>query len=248
MVEYTNIPAGNYRAYGGLRNPEGQGFPGRNQGKEITVTEGGVTEVSLDFAAGTASIVGTMAFNGQPPTRGWVQMTIGATDTAGEETRHIETDANGQLRVENLPAGQAKLRVNGMMGETAPVSRQQTVDLVDGRATEVTIELGGGGTISGTVSGFSTEGRTGVALARGSITLPSRTTQEEFMKLYRDDVIVTQAAADATSGAFTMSGVEPGQYTILATTADESGAIRSATASVNVTEGETATVSLTLSN
>ncbi len=248
MVEYTNIPAGNYRAYGGLRNPEGQGFPGRNQGKEITVTEGGVTEVTLDFAAGTASIAGTMAFNGQPPTRGWVQMTIGATDTAGEETRHIEADANGQFRIENLPPGQAKLRVNGMMGESAPVSRQQTVDLVDGRTTEVAFELGGGGTVSGTVSGTRSEGYTGIALVRGSVTLPSHTTQEEFNKLYREDV-VSGAAVDPTKGTFTMPGIEPGQYTVCATTVDTtSGAVRCATATVNVTEGETATVSLTLPN
>ncbi|MCC6152357.1 MAG: carboxypeptidase regulatory-like domain-containing protein [Candidatus Hydrogenedentes bacterium] len=248
MVEYTNIPAGYYRAYGVLRNPEGQGIPGRNQGKEITITEGGVTEVSLDFAAGTASIAGTIAFNGEPPTRAWVQMTIGATDTAGEDSRRVEVDANGQFRIENLPAGQVRLRANGMIGESAPVSRQQTVELADGRTTEVTFELGGGGTISGTVSGSPSEGYIGVALARGNITLPARTTQEEFMKLHRDEAIVSGAAVDPATGAFTIPGVEPGQYTVCATTADSSGAVRCATASVNVTEGETVTVSLTLPN
>ncbi|NUM55395.1 MAG: carboxypeptidase regulatory-like domain-containing protein [Candidatus Hydrogenedentes bacterium] len=246
VAEFTSVPAGNYRAYAGLRDPSGPGTPSRNQGKEIVVTDGGVTEVTLDFASGTASVVGVMAFNGQPPTRGWVQVTLTGGESSGEEGRHAETDANGQFRIENLPAGQARLRVNGMIGETNPVSRQQTVELVDGRATEVTFELGGGGTVSGIVSGFPAEGYVGVALARGNITLPARTTQEEFSQLHRDDVIVSGAAVDRATGAFTMNGIEPGQYTVCATAADESGAVRCATASVSVSEGETATVSLTL--
>ncbi|MCC6797574.1 MAG: carboxypeptidase regulatory-like domain-containing protein, partial [Candidatus Hydrogenedentes bacterium] len=248
VVEFTNVPAGNYRAYGGLRDTGGQGYPSRNQGKEIVVSEGGTTEVALDFASGTASVAGTMAFNGQPPTRGWLQVTTSGTDTSGEESRHVEVDANGQFRIENLPPGQVRLRANGMLGESAPVSRQQTVELADGRTTEVNFELGGGGTISGTVSGSPSEGYTGVALARGNITLPARTTQEEFMKLHRDEAIVSGAAVDPATGAFTIPGVEPGQYTVCATTADSSGAVRCATAHVNVTEGETVTVSLTLPN
>jgi protocatechuate 3,4-dioxygenase beta subunit len=250
VVELKEVVAGSYRAYAGLRDPAGDGRSNRNQQREITVTEGNVTEVAFDFAAGTAALAATVTVEGQPPSQAWATLVVTSGGTSGQEMRHVQVDSTGQFRIENLPPGQARLNVNGMIAESNPVTRVVTVDLTDGQTTEVTVDLGGGGTVSGTVSGLPQDGRVSVMLVQGSVSVPERATVEELSQLqgqlFTSGSYAGGAAVDAATGAFTLPNVQSGSYTLVATAFDADGSVRCASAPVTVSEGETATAALTL--
>ncbi len=125
----------------------------------VVTAEDAVTAVDFDFEAADAALEGVVTLGGVPVPSAIVQLVYSAS---GDSERHsVGSGEDGAYRFEHVPAGEARLQVHGQLlvedddsSEEPRRSREVFVDLVSGGVTRMDVELFGGETISGRVSGI----------------------------------------------------------------------------------------------
>ncbi len=196
------LAEGEYHISASIQIPGGGN---RNGQQQATVQTGMVTEVNFDFTTGDATVEGVVTMNGTPVTEGHVGAMMSNAESVGSQL-----GADGSYRLEGLPAGAISLFLGVRSGD-AWVSRSIPVETVSGQVVRRNIEVTDGVEITGSVTGHTEGDSVFVIALRGEVQI-TEMTQNVLMELRE----LFAAQAQVTGGAFELSGLEPGTYTIIA--------------------------------
>ncbi|MBK8980399.1 MAG: carboxypeptidase regulatory-like domain-containing protein [Planctomycetes bacterium] len=146
--------------------------------------------------------------------------------TMGDGRREVETDADGAVRIEGVPAGQYALHVES--DDHAPLSRPG-VRVVDQQVTELgNVTMSTAGAVAGALTGFTADDP--VQAAEIEVRVPGEPEPA------RREI--------AHGGSFRIDGLEPGTYELRARPLGVQQAPAGPAATVVVVAGETAPVDL----
>jgi hypothetical protein len=200
--------------------------------------------VDFDFPATSASMAGVVTVQGKPAVNGHIQATI-ATGS-GDESAYAEVQSDGTYRFDALPPGVATLQGNASDGSrdgrisltvTIPRSGLLQQDIV------TTLPARIHGTVTGANGGYN-----GVAALRGEISVPAIITPQLYAQYQEIDEMSRSIGSD---GAYSLDGIAPGVYTVVAYCAPSQSAdalpqLRHASTVVTVSEGADVTLDFSL--
>jgi uncharacterized GH25 family protein len=253
-IEFKGLAAGQYNLYSSLNRNNSPGAANRAQNRQITLEEGQAVEIEFVFLSGNATLEGKIILEGQAPAQAWANLEIDVSaDGETHESAHVQVDATGTFVMDGMPSGHGRLNIGAQLPGNQNISRMVNIDLAPNRTTQITIDLRGGGTIAGAVTGMRPAEVGSAALLRGVVEIPATIDMSFYESIARSGVIVSGAQLDA-AGTFTIQGVEPGEYTVLVaafdgqrlTQAEMLSRMRIAHAAVTVEENGTVNVQLAL--
>jgi protocatechuate 3,4-dioxygenase beta subunit len=183
----------------------------RSMSRPITVETGRTVQVDIDFAAGNAAIEGEVTVDGQPPRSAHISAWLVGIN--GEtEWLHASVQHDGSYRIEGLPAGPLDIEVRAQPEEmTGQLRRTASANLVNGRTVRQDFVFSGA-TVFGQVAGVMADEITACTLFFGKLKLPEPFSSD-FLSEHADDV--ASSGRISADGAFQVSCVEPGTYTLV---------------------------------
>ena len=194
-----------------LSNTENSRRRGRSKTRSAEVAEGKTTVVDFDFPGGNASIEGAITVAGQPPKHAWVNASISSVSDGGPEVFDAEVGADGHYRLDNLPVGTVTVNIFGEGQGSSLIRQISQVRTVDGQVTRLDSDLNEGASISGALGGVD-KGETGIVVAlHGNITV-----SQVNMAFFAANQRVLAGQAGAQNGAYKITNLAPGRYTIVA--------------------------------
>lgn len=191
----------------------------------------------------------------QPVTRGEINLTV--TNDGNTEHFTREPDEHGEFTFEAITSGEAEVLARAYQhpvdaqshrgrGEAAVLppahlnngirQKRISINLVDGETPWLDIDLAGGGTIQGLISGMGDTERAQILALSGDHALSALPADvASGLDTYTEGV-----AMAASDGVYGIEGLEAGFYTIVALIRDfTTNEERVATAYVEIAEGET---------
>jgi len=242
MYSIKGVPEGDAMVTANIQ----QDGSNRSAVQQAVIAEDRVTVVNFDFGGGNSSVEGYITMDGQPLAQGHVQASVtGATGTT--ENFGSQVDGNGYYRLDGLTAGAVALRISYQATENNWQMRTVQVSALDGRVARHDIEVTAGATIAGTVSGAIQQGQMFVGVIQGKMEI---TTLDPNFWMANQQLVVGNAMVQP-DGTFRVSGIDPGDYTVLVVgfagdpSPDMSNA-RFATEYISVSGDGEVTVNLTL--
>lgn len=163
---------------------------------------------------GTGVIEGTVTVEGAPVV---ASIEVGIYNIADDSYWSAAThaDAAGTYRVDNVPPGQARLQVVATDPSGNRRQHSESFDLRVGEHVTRDVDFEAACTIDGTVSGMRRGESAGIMVIVGSHDLQNVTEED----LYAFGAMaVGEARARHEDGSFSISGLEPGTYTVIALT------------------------------
>ena len=216
----------------------------RGMNKTVVVEGGATTTVDFDVEFGTGSFQGRVTMGGQPVTQGFISAILQGGDEAAQQQVQGQISADGSYLIEGLAAGTYKLMVfAGTPGSGANRTRVVNTALEDGQAATVDIDLDDGAHVRGTVSGFSEATRCQVVAVSGEIQINNLAAA--FTSPDLQARMGGYSAVDA-SGAYEITGLQEGDYTIVVFQMGQNGFDGATFGSGQVTLGSSGTVDLDL--
>ena len=229
------------------KGPDSNAPPQRLR-RQAEIAAGGTTVVDFHFPEGVAVLEGNITSNSEAVAFAEIQGTV-ATDE-GQSSFSFTARDDGFFRIENIVPGTAWVRVTARAGQA---ERQQSfaIELREGETAyhEVSFDTASG--VEGQVSNLA-PGEVGQVLVLPGHESVDTSTFEAILEL--DGIKSGESEIDGT-GRFTIIGLEPGLYTIIAlvfsedadTGAGAMGSVRIAVQPITVPETSTASATLTLS-
>jgi len=173
------------------------------------VQSGQITEVYFQFPTELARLSGTVTINGRPPLTGTVRGEIDSESGATSLNQGLQED--GTFTMNNLMPGLATIDTVASNGQME-LKRSTEVELRAGEETILNLDMETGASIEGSVTNMPADGVGQVMALRGHVEI-DLTSPEAVLELERQ----AAAAADVNSdGVFSLRGLEPGRYTLLA--------------------------------
>lgn len=189
--------------------PDGLAVSSRGFAQTVEVIEGQTTTIDFRLPPGEAVVEGKVLRNGAPVPGAEVGLFVAAE--TGREERRAMTDTDGAYRFEQVPLGPAEaMAFDPKAGEVARAAFE-----VGTAAMRQDLEFGGGAVVEGRVQGFD-GGQGGVIAFRGDVGFdqPLESALEQLMST--DPTVLAGQATLAPDGAYRLSGLAPGRYTLLA--------------------------------
>lgn len=216
----------------------------RSQDKTARVEAGATTTLNFNIEFGAGAIEGLLLSGGQPVSDGYIAaMLVGATES------HVASisgtvSPDGTYRISGLDAGEYKVMAQtGGLGDGPSSTRTLNATVGEGETVHLDIDLDGGSHISGVITGFSDASRCQVVAIAGKIQIG------DLESAMASPEMQAGAAGNASvdpSGAYDISGLEPGEYTVLVFQFDLNDLEKSPFATGHVTMGESGAAELNL--
>ena len=183
--------------------------------RPVPIENGRVTQVDFDFALASAELEGIVCFGDLPAKEGFARVYIASAE--GEEFRSVSFEESA-FRIEDLPAGTARLEISAFFPDLRNIVRRKDVDVLlnDNEPTQITVDFAQGGRLGGIVTGIPPSeawvdvfsGAVDVAELYGDPS-PMGEAFEAFGRL-----LVWQGSAQQ-DGTFYAVGFDPGTYTVV---------------------------------
>ncbi len=216
----------------------------RSQDKTATVEAGATTTLNFNIEFGAGAIEGQFLSGGQPVSDGYIAaMPVGAV-----EGHFASIDGavspDGTYRISGLDAGDYKVMAQtGGLGNGPSRTRTLNATVGDGETVHLDIDLEGGSHLRGVITGFSDASVCQVVAFTGKIEI------SDLESAMASPEMQAGAAGNASvdpSGAYDISGLEPGEYTVLVFQFDLNDLEKSPFATGQVTMGESGAAELNL--
>jgi hypothetical protein len=177
------------------------------------VAAGETTRADFHFIDGTAVLQGQISFNGVAAERGFVQVQIHGL--YGGETYSGRSEPDGSYRIENLPEGEATIRVTAVPPANVENARQRNrvaqVTIPAGETVVYDVDVNGTAIITGRTAEANVFYPRTVHLLAGEFVLE---TQADL----RGEIFATYLI-DSTNvgegGAFSFEALDAGSYTVV---------------------------------
>jgi RNA polymerase sigma factor (sigma-70 family) len=221
--------------------PRGKGVRDSQwQNTVVAVAEGEVGRVDFDFRKRSSRIEGVVTYLGEPIRH--PQVSVGMTTGDVSEQFAVTVAEGGFYRTQDLPPGEATLRVRGFLMREGSLSR--TIPITVGANSVITydVDFSGTGTVTGTLDGLRMSEAVTMKLLAGNLPIPADLEENQA------DNPVSVGNPHHEDGRFVMRGVEPGTYTLRAVSglshAFSDAPIRVVQEVVTVAEGESVEITL----
>lgn len=216
----------------------------RSMNKSVVVENGTTTTLDFDIALGTGVIQGRIMIGGQPAMEGF----IAAMLTGGEEPgqQHIQgtVSTDGTYLIEGLAPGEYKLMVHvAVPGSSQRRMRNVDAALEDGQTLTLDIDLDDGAHVRGSISGVADVNRCQVIAFSGVLQITDL--QADLGSPELQARVGGYSSVDA-SGNYELTGLQAGDYTIVAFQMGPNGLEGATFGSGQVTVGDSGTVDLDL--
>ncbi len=212
--------------------------------RDVELIPGEETTLKIEFGELTSTLEGIVTWRGEPASGALVHLWV---DTPwGPEQRESRTRDDGAYWFENLPEGIASLRVDYWRDDTlVAMTMVSNFQLIPENTTRRDVVVFGTAGVTGAVSGLSQGRYANVILISGHHS-PAEIERASQLGIYAGFDRLAIWPCDP-SGNFTISNLEPGDYTLLAESYhanrfEERETI--ASAQVTLTADETTTVYL----
>ena len=177
----------------------------------LNLDAGTVTQLDFEFKTKSAKLEGTVTINGEPV---MADLMLVSHSTAGEGSKEMQTASDGYYVFEDVQAGNCALRISATTEDGQPVERnvQLTIEEEETRQQNVDISLHPNFAITGHIArrgGMRYE----VAVFDDTITLPDASDSLSLLQYVNHSISTATCGED---GHFTVFGLEPGRYTLLA--------------------------------
>jgi hypothetical protein len=202
----SGLPAGEAQVGAHIQAEGGN----RNRSQAAIIESGMETEVNFDFEGGNSTVEGRITYNGQPPSRAYVNISL----PSGEgqmETRGGETNSDGTYLITGLQAGTMTLMVNFQSTGESWQARQVEVVTEEGRVTQRDVELNAGAKVSGGVSGLVEGDQAFAVVVKGTMEI---TSFDQSFWIENRNLMAGQTQIQ--QGAFMIEGLGDGDYTVIA--------------------------------
>ena len=172
--------------------------------RKTSVDHGQTVRSDFFFPIGNAFIEGVVTRDGVPEPRTNVRAIL--DDSA---TQRFTTGKDGAFRFDELPAGEVMIEVwySGTISGAYRVTRE----LGDGETVNLSIDLNTLATVKGKVNGFQ-PGDTQVVVLFGERSVTPQNWAEVWQM---DSITASFGAVNNRTGNYSVSGLAPGEYTIL---------------------------------
>jgi hypothetical protein len=179
---------------------------------DCEVVAGQTTVVAVDFQAASASLNATVTLDGESPLAGHATFTL---TRPGESETHMNTATwgdDGTFAIADILPGAGSLMLMAMFSEDRRRTKNFDLEIVENEQKVIEIDLSGGQTLTGVMNGLATTEHGTVAVLRG---------EHEFDELRLETMSEIQPLAAgsgivAADGSYSVEGLDPGLYTILA--------------------------------
>ena len=217
----------------------------RSVGKTALVESGATTTVDFNVEFGAGAIEGTLLDGGVPVSEGYISAMH--LDAAAGLAQNIDgtVSSGGAYRISGLDAGDYKVMVNvGVFGDGMEKMRTIDVSVQEGETVHLDIDLDAGARVRGMVDGISDAAMCIVLAFRGTHQIADF---ESAMATPEMQTHMAGSASVDTSGAYAITGLEAGDYTVLVFQIAQSGLEEATFTTGHVTLGESGAVELDLS-
>ncbi len=209
----------------------------KTQSKTVTVQGGYTTTVDLNVEFGTAAVEGRLTVGGQPVNQAHVAAIYAGGDNTSPEQVQGQVSPDGTYRIEGLSAGTHRIMANA----AAPGSDQRRMRMIeitvqDGQTVQLDIEVEDGAHIRGIISGVSDPRRVQVLALSGAVTITDPQTDMTSPAMQSLMAGYSSVAAD---GSYDLSGLDAGQYTVVALEFGQNGYADAAFATGTIQLGNT---------
>ncbi len=210
---------------------------------DCEVVAGQTTVVAVDFQAASASLNATVTLDGESPLGGHARLTL--TRPGESETyMYIATwGDDGTFAIADIMPGAGSLMLMAVFSENRMRTKNFDLEIVENEQKVIEIDLSGGQTLTGVMYGLATTEHGTVAVLRGEHEI-DEITLETISEILPLAAGLGEVAAD---GSYSVEGLDPGLYTILAMvtrTRNTFDAVRWSTTVVEISDGEESTVDL----
>lgn len=180
--------------------------------KRVTLTKGRTESVVLDVPSGTSVVEGEVSINGD--SAGAVAFVRLVVDTGSGYVAYFQrTESDGRYRFEPVPAGQAFLQAGATDMWNHSLQSGRDFSVAGSGTVQMDLALNTSSVVRGTLSSVAA-GECGlVSVAPGNVEPRQWQSQAALPELRRYVVAKTEFGQD---GRFTIHGLEPGQYTLIA--------------------------------
>lgn len=217
----------------------------RSMNKPAAVEGGATTTVDFDVSLGTGAFQGHIRAGGQPIAGGIVLAMLLGGEEIGQQQMQGQISSDGSYLIEGLSGGTYKLMVHAEVPGSGQ-RRTRTVDanLDEGQTATLDIDLDDGAHVRGTVSGISNANMCQVIAISGALQITNLAT--DFITPELQARVGGYSPVDA-SGNYEVTGLQAGDYTIVAFQMGQNGFEGATFATGQVNVGESGAVELNLS-
>ena len=175
--------------------------------REVTILEAETTRVVFPFGGEGASLEGTVAIAGEPPSHYTLKLVV---SLPGGEEEHVDISrgTDGDYHFDRLPAGHARVSLWGGSQTVRELRREFTCDLRDNEVTHLDMAITGPGVISGQVIGLTSEAN--CTIVPESVDIGA---DQESVRIALQQRIA--AVTVKPDGSFEVSGLDPGTYKVV---------------------------------
>lgn len=212
---FSGLAPGQWYLLGHSTNSPGSpGF--RHLVVEVDVVEGETTYKDVVYPIPTSSLTGTVSINAELAGSGKVRARVIREDQY--EDFNVRINGDGIFTLSELYSGTIELTINARQIKVGGVSDMATFDLADGQHLKMDFPLSQGTTLTGTITGLVKGAVNGVAVLRGVHTPSRPLSVAEFNRIRSTNLLrnVFVTPGDKKEVTYTITGIQPGEYTVTA--------------------------------